>query len=243
VLAVRAAGREATRRFRSPVGARDKRSASDPVSDADIAAQEAMAKVIAEERPDDGLLGEEALAAQGDRTWLLDPIDGTLAFLAGQPLWSCAACLREGERTAVAAVFDPVAGELFCARGDGPATLNGERIAIRETAALRAAMVRTWCDPHVAADPAYLPALGRLARSTAALQAGGSGSQALAWVACGRLDGWVELYPPGAAKEWDWRPGELLVLRAGGYARTAGAWRVAASNEALGRELERLVTG
>jgi myo-inositol-1(or 4)-monophosphatase len=231
------------RRFREPVETREKRSASDPVSDADLAAQEAMARVIAEHRPADGLLGEEALEAPGDRVWLLDPIDGTLAFLAGLPLWSCVACLREAGDTLVAAVRDPVAADLFVAERGRPAMLNGRPIRVRRPVPLRSAVVRTWCDPHVARAPAYLPALERLAASAAALQAGGSGSQALAWVACGRLDGWVELYPDGAPKEWDWHPGELLVTCAGGCARSVGEWRIGAASDRLADELEAALSG
>ena len=196
-----------------------------------------MARVIAEHRPDDGLIGEEALAIPGERVWLLDPIDGTLAFLAGQPLWSCAACLRDGDRTTVAAVFDAVAGELFVADRDGGATLNGQAIAAGGATTLRSAVVRTWCDPHLAARADYLAALRALAISAAALQAGGSGSQALAWVACGRLDGWAELYPAGAEKGWDWHPGELLVRCAGGATREVGEWRIAAAGDALADEI------
>lgn len=239
---VRAGAHTAERWFRRPVGVRSKRSVSDPVTEADLAAQRAMVDVVERLRPGDGLLGEEqGLATGGPRRWLLDPVDGTVAFLAGLPQWSSAACLREGGRTLVSAIYDPIADELFCAEHGGGASLNGSPIATSGPPELRRAVVRTWCNPDVAAEPGYLPALNRLALAAGTLIAGSSGSLGLAWLACGRIGGWAELYPPDQQKDWDWFPGELLVSEAGGSTLETANWRIAAASDRLRGELAATV--
>ena len=79
----------------------------------------------------------------------------------------------------------------------------------------------------------------RLLRSVGALRAVGCGTLELAWVASGRLDGWVQ----ADVEPWDWHPGALLVAEAGGCARASGRWRVAARSESLAAELLACVEG
>jgi myo-inositol-1(or 4)-monophosphatase len=238
---VTAGGAVALERFGRPLRVAHKRSPSDPVSDVDLAAQHAMVSLLERLRPDDGILAEEGdVATPGRRRWLIDPLDGTASYVRGLPLWSCAAALRDEHGTVAAGVLDPLARELFAAHRGGRATCNDAPIAAAAGVRARDAVVRVWCDADVARDPEYLPALARLARGTGVLHAGGSGSQSLAWVAAGRLHGFVELYPFGDVA-WDWLPGELLVRAAGGAARRVDRWRIAAASERLADELLELV--
>lgn len=93
-----------------------------PVTEADRAAEAAMVAWVAEQFPDDGVVGEEGGERPGrsGRTWVLDPIDGTKAFVAGVPLWGTLVALMEGGRVLAGAAAFPAVGEtLVAAPGEG----------------------------------------------------------------------------------------------------------------------------
>ena len=126
-----AAAAETLPRFRRPMSAEDKVGPGgifDPVTEADRAAEAAMRAVLARARPDDGILGEEEAAVPGTSglTWVLDPIDGTRAFLAGAPTWgTLIACGPTGGAPVVGIVDQPYIGERFCGGPDGAELLRG----------------------------------------------------------------------------------------------------------------------
>jgi len=215
-----------------------KGDATDVVTEADRRAEAAQLELLQAERPGDGVRGEEgASVAGGARRWLLDPVDGTLNYARGLPAWCSAVVLMDGEGALACAAFDPVAGELFsAARGEG-ATLNGAPLRVLGPPVLAEAVVATFVDvrrrePEVAAGTAAL------LRRVGALRAVGCGTLELAWIAAGRLHGWVQ----AGTEPWDWHPGALLVAEAGGVARVTGTWHVAAAGHALADELDAAVT-
>ena len=114
--------------FRSDLRVDNKDAAGfDPVTEADRAAERAMREVLAELRPDDGILGEEEGHRDGRSglTWVLDPIDGTRAFMAGAPTWgTLIACGPTGETPVLGIVDQPHVGERF-AGAEGAARLTG----------------------------------------------------------------------------------------------------------------------
>ena len=115
-----AAGRAALPHFRtSELDARNKTpdGGFDPVTAADDAAEQAVRAILAEERPDDGILGEEAerVAGTSGLTWVIDPIDGTRSFLAGIPTWGVLVALDDGTATRIGIVDQPHIGERFAA--------------------------------------------------------------------------------------------------------------------------------
>jgi myo-inositol-1(or 4)-monophosphatase len=193
---------------------------ADVVSEADAAAEAAVVALLREQRPEDGLLGEEGARAAAERTWIVDALDGTFNYVAGVPHWCSAIALVDGDGPLVSAVFDPVAGELVSAQrgaGAGP----GRRV--RRGRVLSEAIVSTFADPRVMTGDALLA----LARA-AILRTGVAGSLDLAWVAAGRVDAWVQREP----EPWDWLPGALLVREAGGRAEVLdGGWHVAGAPE------------
>jgi len=87
----------------------------DPVTEADRAAERAIREILAAERPDDGILGEEeaARASRSGLTWVIDPIDGTRAFLAGLPTWGVLIGLDDGTGLRLGAIAQPFTGEIF----------------------------------------------------------------------------------------------------------------------------------
>jgi myo-inositol-1(or 4)-monophosphatase len=189
----------------------------------------------------------------GPRRWLLDPVDGTLNYAAGLPVWCAAVVLLDGDGPLACAVHDPVHDELWSAeRGEG-ATLNGAPLGLGARGeapaddvppaaagagapSLADATVATFVDAR-RRDADISRATDALAARVGALRALGCGTLELAWVAAGRLHGWIQ---PDVAP-WDWHPGALLVREAGGITRVAGRWHVAAASESLTAELlERL---
>jgi myo-inositol-1(or 4)-monophosphatase len=219
--------------------ARAKDGATDVVTEADTRAEAALVALLAAERPADGVVGEEGAAvAGGGRRWLLDPVDGTLNYARGLPAWCAAACVVDGAGPLACAVWDPVADELFsAARGEG-ATLNGARLRAAGATALRDSVVATFVDVR-RRDADVVAGTERLLRKVGALRAVGCGTLELAWLAAGRLHGWVQ----AEVEPWDWHPGALLVAEAGGAARVAGRWSVAAGEEGLAAELLACVEG
>ncbi|MFO7856957.1 MAG: histidinol-phosphatase [Paracoccaceae bacterium] len=95
--------------------------AYDPVTAADKAAEASIRAVLAEERPEDGVLGEEEAARPGRSgfTWVVDPIDGTRAFLIGAPTWGTLIALNDGVRPVLGLVDQPASGDRFWGDGEG----------------------------------------------------------------------------------------------------------------------------
>jgi len=87
----------------------------DPVTAADRGAEEAIRAIIERERPEDGVIGEEfgEKPSRNGRTWILDPVDGTRAFITGRHEWGCLIALEEDGRTALGIMDQPVIGERF----------------------------------------------------------------------------------------------------------------------------------
>ena len=98
----------------------------DPVTEADCAAERAMRDVLAKRRPDDGILGEEYGSQSGitGLTWILDPIDGTRAFLAGTPTWGVLIAVSTKDGPIYGIIDQPFIGERFCG-GFGDALYQG----------------------------------------------------------------------------------------------------------------------
>jgi myo-inositol-1(or 4)-monophosphatase len=195
-----------------------KTSATDPVSDADRAAETAIRALLAERRPDDAILGEEGgetagASASGVR-WVVDPLDGTVNYLFGYPQWSVSVAAEDATGTVVGVVLDPLRGEELSATRSGPLLRDGAPVASgqRERAAtLGVALVATGFayDAEVRARQAQV--LERVLPRVRDVRRGGSAALDLAWTALGRCDAYWER----GVKAWDVAAGALLCARAG----------------------------
>ncbi len=202
---------------------------TDVVSEVDRAAERAAIELIARERPGDGYLGEEGAERSGERTWVVDALDGTLNYLHGLSGWCAAVALEDEHGALAAAVCDPVRGELFtAARGDG-ATCNGAVLNLPPgPQTLDEALVATFLHAPKRDLPGVIATYERLLAEVGSLRITGSGTLELAYVAAGRLHGWIQ----PATYRWDWVPGALLVAEAGGRAERTDAdpeWCIAAA--------------
>lgn len=226
--AATAAARIALARQDGPLKVDAKLAPTDVVSEVDREAEAAAIALIAAERPADGYLGEEGASRPGERTWIVDALDGTLNYLQGLAGWCAAVALEDERGPLVAAVCDPVRGELFtAARGEG-AACNGAPIAVADAVTLDEAVVATFLHAPKRGLPGVVPSLTRVLASAGSVRITGSGTLELAYVAAGRLHGWIQ----PATYRWDWVPGALLVTEAGGRAErtpTEPDWCIAAA--------------
>ncbi|HEX5629057.1 MAG TPA: histidinol-phosphatase, partial [Usitatibacteraceae bacterium] len=178
--------------FRVPLAVQDKGGARfDPVTEADRAAERAMRALIREHYPDHGILGEEedAVAGAGEFTWVLDPIDGTRAFITGMPLWGTLIALNDGTRPILGIMNQPFTGERYVGTGTH-AWRNGEPIRARRCAGLSTA--RVMCtSPQLFDSPARLAAFESVAAEAQLVRYGGD-CYAYCMVASGFVDVVIE---------------------------------------------------
>jgi myo-inositol-1(or 4)-monophosphatase len=200
----------------------------DLVTEADVASQREIRRILLDAFPDHGFIGEESLPehagevpseASGDNGrgvaslhWHVDPLDGTSNYVHGFPAWCVSVALARGDEILVATVFDPVRGECFTARSGGGAHLDGRPIAVSRTAALADALVALSFPPHVTVDSTAVTDFLAVVPHVHSARRTGSTALNLAWLACGRLDAfWVR-----KIASWDVAAGLLLVREAGG---------------------------
>ena len=134
-----AADRETMARFRQSGNVANKlEHGFDPVTEADREAERALRQLIAARHPDHAILGEEHGSANADHPmrWVIDPIDGTRAFVSGLPVWMTLVGLEREGQVVAGLASQPVTGERFIAPGDGTAHLvrHGERVPLRTSA-------------------------------------------------------------------------------------------------------------
>jgi myo-inositol-1(or 4)-monophosphatase len=244
--AARLAGQELMARFgRGGLRVSAKSTPTDPVSDADLAAEAAIRGLLAAERPGDAILGEEGGAGGGAGVlrWVVDPLDGTVNYLYGFPAFAVSVACEDAAGALAGVVLDPLGGECFAATRSGPPTLGGEPLPASERAqTLAQALVATGFgyDPAVRAIQAQ--GLLRLLPRVRDIRRAGSAALDLCSCACGRVDAYYER----GVKAWDIAAGALICERAGLVCRPlapAGALPggIVVAPPALIDELEALV--
>ncbi len=194
----------------------DYKGGIDLVTDADRASEEALLAFLRREFPGSAILAEESGASGAEAAplrFFVDPLDGTTNYAHGVPHFSVVVAVEDGRGLAAGATYEPLRGELFLAgRGLG-ATLDGERIRVSGAGTLERAMLSTGFPYDVRERPDLPVALfASLLGRSRAIRRFGSAALDLAWVACGRFDGFWEV----KLKPWDVASGILLVREAGG---------------------------
>lgn len=217
---------------------------SDYVTQVDFRVQEFFQRELKERYPDIQFLGEEEkVQVDFERPcWILDPVDGTANLIHDLRLSAISLALYDGEDIVFGVVSNPFTGETFyAAKGEG-SYLNGRPIRVSETKKMENAIISTGTSPYRRdlADENFA-IFRRIFDACSDIRRFGSAAIDLAYVACGRLDGYVER----DLKPWDFAAGVLLVQEAGGRisgftggpVSVRGNMDLAASNGLLNGEL------
>ena len=238
--AARSAGELLLDRVGAPAsGLAAKSSRTDLVSDADRDAEALLVGMIRAARPGDAIVAEEGGGGSGSSgvTWAVDPLDGTINYLWGIPQWSVSVAARDAGGGLVGVVHDPSRGETFTARRGHGAFLNGVRLRMGPGAELSQALIGTGFQYRAEERALQAQRLLRVLPAVRDLRRLGSAALDLAWVACGRLDGYFE----SGLNPWDSAAGELLVREAGGVVEEAEPGSFVAAGPGLFGPLRDLV--
>jgi myo-inositol-1(or 4)-monophosphatase len=194
---------------------------NDYVSEIDRAAEREIIGIVHKHYPEHAILAEESgQSGAGDTVWIIDPLDGTTNFLHGFPVFSVSIAVQQRGRLEIGVIYDPMRQEVFtAARGEG-AHLENHRIRVSKQRGLEGALLATgfpFREVERYAD-SYFAMFRTLTSMTAGIRRPGSAALDLAYVACGRVDGFWEL----GLKAWDTAAGTLMIREAGGRVGTLG---------------------
>jgi Archaeal fructose-1,6-bisphosphatase and related enzymes of inositol monophosphatase family len=196
------------------------KGAIDLVTETDLASEAVITASLASDTPDIPIMAEENKASHAtaaERLWIVDPLDGTTNFTHGFPFFAVSIALLDRGKPMAGVVYAPLFDELFSAvRGCG-AHLNGDTISVTGTNRLIEALVGTGFPYQVEATlPTVIRQMQALLPLVRDIRRAGAAALDLAYVACGRLDGFYEMQ----LKPWDTAAGWLLVQEAGGMTTT-----------------------
>lgn len=219
---IRSAGERALQCYRQrQPGNYSLKGRQDFLTEADGLVERHVCEELRQRFPEDGLLGEETGGdTASPRLWVIDPIDGTANFARGIDHFCVAIAFVEEGITQLGATFNPATGELYFARRGRGAQKNGRSLHVARTETLAAASIELGWSNRTP-QPDYFVLFEAIVSARASVRRGASGALALAWVAEGRTDGYLEFF----MHPWDCLGGLLMVREAGGYTGTYPADR------------------
>ncbi len=226
-------------------GVHAKSTPTDLVSQADLASERAIRAVLADHRPADAILGEEGGATgTGELRWVVDPLDGTINYLFGFPVFAVSVACEDASGVLAGVVLDPVREECFEATAVGAVTLNGAPIQASSRSELATALVATGFSYDAGQRARQAEVITRVLPRVRDIRRAGAAALDLAWCACGRVDAYYER----GVHHWDVAAGGLIAARAGLTVRElerteADLWGFMAAPPVLADELYQLAVG
>lgn len=219
IAAAREAGRSLARDFNEVENLQvSKKGPADFVSNADLRAENIIKESLSKARPGYGFIMEESGISEGtdkSNTFVVDPLDGTLNFLHGQPHFAVSiALIREGELFS-GVVFDVAKNEIFWAERGRGAWVDNRRLRVSSRRRLSESVIATgtpWLGMNEEAHATFAREMLHLTPECAGIRRYGSAALDLAYVAAGRFEGFWER----GLKSWDIAAGIVLVREAGG---------------------------
>jgi myo-inositol-1(or 4)-monophosphatase len=189
----------------------------DLVTEADRASEKLIVERITSRFPDHGIMAEEGSGHESlsEYRWYVDPLDGTTNFAHGYPMYNVTLALEKAGELIAGVIFDPNRDELFTCEKGGGAFLNGGRIHVSRARKLDESLLSTGFPSRRRHLDVNIHFYYQLAMASHGVRRGGSAAIDLAYVACGRLDGFWEF----SLSPWDMAAGKLLVEEAGGICR------------------------
>jgi myo-inositol-1(or 4)-monophosphatase len=210
----RGAGRIIMDKYATVKSTRQKSSPGDIVTEVDLASEEYIVSRVTKKCPDAGILSEECGSLSEDKgggVWVIDPIDGTRNYVVGIPMFCVSIGIMKNGRAEVGAIYDPVHDEMFFARPGAGATLNGERFTTSTDTTLEDTLINVSWMRHRKDRHLFIEYIERLSNDTSYFRRFGSAALALAYVACGRLHGYIQ----SGVKAWDVCAGIAICEQAG----------------------------
>jgi len=193
---------------------------NDLVSYVDKEAEKLLVKSLSEILPAAGFITEEGTADVGkaDRyNWVIDPVDGTTNYVHNLPFYSISVGLMEEDEVILGAIYEPNRDEMFYATRNGKAYINDQEIRVSPVTTLEESLLATGFPYSKFLEmSAYIDVVQDLMQQTHGLRRMGSAALDLAYVACGRFEGFFEYN----LKPWDVAAGALIVQQAGGSVTT-----------------------
>ncbi len=214
VAAAQKAGALLMKMSREKVSVRFK-SSIDLVTGADQASEALVISIIRKGFPKDDIMTEEShdQRTASQRRWIIDPLDGTTNFAHGFPVWCVSIAFEEKGLVKAGAVYNPNLGELFTAAKGRGAYLNGKRIVVSAEKDLIKGLLATGFPYDVHTSPENnLANFQKFIKRAQAVRRPGSAAIDMAYLACGRFDGFWEI----KLKPWDAAAASLMITEAGG---------------------------
>ncbi len=179
----------------------------------DKEAQELITAELSRHYPSYAVLGEEGRCAGNSACeWVIDPIDGTVNYFYGIPIFCVSIALRVAERFVLGCVYDPMQDECFCALAGGQATCNGQPIAVSSRGRMAEAVVFIGHGRHDGSGEAGIRRFAHVSAQVRKIRILGSAALALSYIAAGRFDAYVE----GRINLWDFAAARVILEAAGG---------------------------
>ncbi len=226
--AVKKAGKILRKNYNKNYGV-ERKAKHDLVTDIDLKAEKKIIKIL--KKTGHSIFGEETGKHDGDgKTWIVDPLDGTTNYVLNSPAFSSAvALIDEGDEILLSAVYIPFTDDLFYAKKDEGAYLNGEELNVSDTNQLEESLI-VYCHGKKPEDSSKAVELyGKLKTKCKDLRQIGSASIEYCMVAQGTSEAFVF---PGAPR-YDAVPGMLILKEAGGKATTFGGSKWTLSSKTL----------
>lgn len=193
----------------------ERKGLNDFVSYVDKGAEQKLGYALLKLLPEAGFIGEEGEFSVGkkDINWVVDPLDGTTNFIHLLPMYCTSVALMDGDELLLGVIYNPVLDECFSAYKRGGAFLNGTTISVSDTQLMEDSLIATGF-PYTNFERAeeYVQAFDVFMHKSRGLRRYGSAAIDLAYIACGRFDGFWEC----GLNAWDVAAGAIIVKEAGG---------------------------
>jgi myo-inositol-1(or 4)-monophosphatase len=217
-----------------PASVSTKSSPTDVVTANDTAVETLLRTRLAQLRPGEPVVGEEAGGTGGDAvTWVVDPIDGTVNYLHGLPWYGVSVAAAVRGVVVAGAVAEPASGRLWSAAADAGATCDGRPLRVSGLTDLARAVVGTGFAYSATRRAAQARMVAGMLPSIGDVRRAGSAALDLCAVAAGWLDGYVE----HGTNWWDWAAASLIAAEAGAVVRVPGPPGAGAPDDDLGPDV------
>ena len=192
---------------------RAKTSRGDIVTEVDEESERYILGRLCGEYPEYAVLSEESGASgEGETAWVVDPLDGTRNYMMGIPFFCVSIGLSKNGRAEAGAIYDPIHDEMFYSRRGAGAFMNGVPIVVSKETSVEDCVISVSWVKHKVNRTRFIEYIEDLSKDTSYFRRFGSAALVMAYVACGRLHGYMQ----GGLHPWDVAAGVCLIEEAGG---------------------------